>query len=396
MDTLALSWPCTARRRHLARTAAVWHNRLANTAIAVLAVVLLALLAARASHTPVGSAPARPALAALRPRPVTPAHPAAPEARPAGHRPATATRSLKIHPGDTLWGLAHHYSTSVEDLQHLNHLATSTLIYAGDHLTLPAARPSFSPSSPAKRTAVTAPTETAAPVAADTHHAGHAAVGFARGRLGTPYTWGGTGDGGYDCSGLIQAAWRAAGVDLPRTTYAQAHSGTRITRDQLQPGDLVFTNHFCHVQLYTGDGHVIVAAHTGTRVRYAPLPRPDAATAYVHIPAPHAQTTAAAPPADSLAAPGSPERIAQRIFGDQYPCAAAIITRECGWSPTATHPTSGAYGLAQALPGAKMARFGSDWHSNPLTQLRWMHAYVHSRYGSACAAWAFWQTHRWY
>ncbi|WP_055602712.1 C40 family peptidase, partial [Streptomyces aureus] len=62
-----------------------------------------------------------------------------------------------------------------------------------------------------------------------------AAVSFARAQLGKPYVWGATGPSAYDCSGLTQAAWRAAGVSLPRTTYTQINAGRRVSRSQLAP-----------------------------------------------------------------------------------------------------------------------------------------------------------------
>jgi cell wall-associated NlpC family hydrolase len=109
------------------------------------------------------------------------------------------------------------------------------------------------------------------------------AVAFAERQLGVPYLWGGTGNGGYDCSGLVQAAWHAAGIDLPRTTYDQADTGSRVTRDQLQPGDLVFSNNDGHVQMYIGGGRVIEAPHTGATVQFSPLPQPDQVDAYVRL-----------------------------------------------------------------------------------------------------------------
>ena len=80
----------------------------------------------------------------------------------------------------------------------------------------------------------------------------------------------------------------------------------------------------------------------------------------------------------------------------QYACLDAIATRESHWNPLSHNRTSGAHGVGQALPWTKMRRFGPDaWH-NPVTQVKWMTAYVHARYGSACNAWAFWQQHGWY
>ncbi|MCC9306472.1 hypothetical protein LN042_05000 [Kitasatospora sp. RB6PN24] len=63
---------------------------------------------------------------------------------------------------------------------------------------------------------------------------------------------------------------------------------------------------------------------------------------------------------------------------------------------SATNPSSGAYGLPQALPGNKMASAGADWQTNPATQLRWALQYMNQTYGSPNAAWAFWQVHHAY
>lgn len=73
-----------------------------------------------------------------------------------------------------------------------------------------------------------------------------------------------------------------------------------------------------------------------------------------------------------------------------------IITKESRWNYTARNRSSGAYGLCQALPGTKMASAGSDWQSNPVTQLRWCSSYAQSRYGSWAAAYNFWQSRRWW
>ncbi|MEW2551836.1 NlpC/P60 family protein [Streptomyces zhihengii] len=98
------------------------------------------------------------------------------------------------------------------------------------------------------------------------------AVAYAYGALGKPYVWGATGPGSYDCSGLTQAAWKAAGVSLPRTTYTQIDAGRRVPRSQLAHGDLVFFySGVTHVGLYIGDGRMIHAPRPGAPVRIAPI-----------------------------------------------------------------------------------------------------------------------------
>ncbi|KPC80116.1 MULTISPECIES: C40 family peptidase [Streptomyces] len=98
------------------------------------------------------------------------------------------------------------------------------------------------------------------------------AIDFAYGALGKPYVWGATGPSSFDCSGLTQAAWRAAGVSLPRTTYTQINAGQRVSRSELAPGDLVFFySGVTHVGLYIGGGQMIHAPRPGAPVRIAPI-----------------------------------------------------------------------------------------------------------------------------
>lgn len=93
-------------------------------------------------------------------------------------------------------------------------------------------------------------------------------MAFARAQIGKPYVWGATGPSSYDCSGLTQAAWKAAGVDLPRTTWDQVNVGTRVATADLQPGDLVFFyDDISHVGIYKGDGMMIHAPKPGANVR---------------------------------------------------------------------------------------------------------------------------------
>ncbi|MFI9318219.1 transglycosylase SLT domain-containing protein [Kitasatospora aureofaciens] len=106
---------------------------------------------------------------------------------------------------------------------------------------------------------------------------------------------------------------------------------------------------------------------------------------------------AAVVPAVASAADASPQAVAARIVpANQLASFSQIISHESGWNVTATNPSSGSYGLGQALPASKMASAGADWKTNPATQIKWALDYMNSRYGSPNAAWAFWQNHHWY
>ncbi|MBL3668296.1 transglycosylase SLT domain-containing protein [Streptomyces sp. M2CJ-2] len=107
---------------------------------------------------------------------------------------------------------------------------------------------------------------------------------------------------------------------------------------------------------------------------------------------------AAGPAQAAPTATASAQATAQQMIGDsaQYQCFSNIVQRESGWNPTATNASSGAYGLVQALPATKMASAGSDWKTNPATQIEWGLGYMNERYGSPCAAWDFWQSNNWY
>ncbi|OSB17644.1 peptidoglycan hydrolase [Clostridium sporogenes] len=90
---------------------------------------------------------------------------------------------------------------------------------------------------------------------------------YARQYLGTPYVWGGTSPSGFDCSGFVQYVYRnAAGISLPRDTYGQIGAGSRVSQDQLQPGDLVFPD-AGHVGIYIGGGQMIHASKPGDVVK---------------------------------------------------------------------------------------------------------------------------------
>ncbi len=96
-------------------------------------------------------------------------------------------------------------------------------------------------------------------------------VGIAMHYLGTPYVWGGASPGGFDCSGLVAYVYAQVGVSLPHYTGAQWNAGVPVSKDQLQPGDLVFFNGLGHVGIYIGGGEFIHAPHTGDVVKISSL-----------------------------------------------------------------------------------------------------------------------------
>ncbi|MEO3858123.1 C40 family peptidase [Acrocarpospora sp. B8E8] len=100
-----------------------------------------------------------------------------------------------------------------------------------------------------------------------------AALEFAYAQIGKPYRYGGTGPGSWDCSGLVQAAWRKGGVSLPRTSYEMWAWGAnrRVSVNALEPGDLVWHSGFGHVGIYAGDGKVVHSPQTGDVVKVTPV-----------------------------------------------------------------------------------------------------------------------------
>jgi uncharacterized protein YabE (DUF348 family) len=119
----------------------------------------------------------------------------------------------------------------------------------------------------------------------------------------------------------------------------------------------------------------------GTKERPEPEPEPEESTATYS---------------------GSTREIGQRMAADrgwtgsQWTCLESLWTKESGWSHTAANPSSGAYGIPQSLPGSKMASAGSDWQTNPATQIEWGLDYIAGRYGTPCGAWGHSQANNWY
>jgi hypothetical protein len=86
----------------------------------------------------------------------------------------------------------------------------------------------------------------------------------------------------------------------------------------------------------------------------------------------------------------------QMVPSGQFQCFSNIVDHESSWNYHAVNASSGAYGLFQALPASKYSSVGSDWQTNPATQIKWGLNYMNGRYGSPCEAWSFWSANHWY
>ncbi|GAA1467449.1 MULTISPECIES: aggregation-promoting factor C-terminal-like domain-containing protein [Nocardiopsis] len=100
---------------------------------------------------------------------------------------------------------------------------------------------------------------------------------------------------------------------------------------------------------------------------------------------------------------GSAKEIALQMVLDEgwaadqfHGCLEPLWEKESNWNHTAQNPSSGAYGIPQSLPGNKMASHGSDWQTNPATQISWGISYIKDRYGNPCGAWSHSQANNWY
>jgi peptidoglycan DL-endopeptidase CwlO len=124
--------------------------------------------------------------------------------------------------------------------------------------------------TPASAPAPATPTAIAANVTSSA--SANAVIANAKQYLGVPYVWGGSTPSGFDCSGFVSYVYRSVGISLPRTSSAQQNVGTRISLNQVQPGDLVFRGSPAyHVGIYIGGGQYIHAPQTGDVVKIAPF-----------------------------------------------------------------------------------------------------------------------------
>ncbi|HEX5190533.1 MAG TPA: C40 family peptidase [Streptosporangiaceae bacterium] len=180
-------------------------------------------------------------------------------------------------PADAIAGAArylleHGVLTNIPDAvfsyNHLESYVQSVLTWAGRY-----AKGGFQVSSPVGNAAP----ECGPAVGLTSSTAASAAIAFARQQVGKPYLWGATGPDAFDCSGMTMMAYRAAGIDIPRTSQQQWQWGPRVDPSQVQPGDLVFfagadgsTTAPGHVGIVIGHGMMIDAPSTGFLVRIEP------------------------------------------------------------------------------------------------------------------------------
>ncbi len=190
---------------------------------------------------------------------------------------------------------------------------------------------------------------------------GDRVVALAKQHLGTPYVWGGENPGGFDCSGLVQWAYKQVGVELPRVSTQQATAGREVSAAEARPGDLVFfeRGRVDHIGLYAGSGQWVVAPKTGDVVKLQDVDlskattirriAPDAATA----PAGASGTAGSSAYAALFARSGAAHGVSPALL-------AAVARAESGFNPSA-RSAAGAQGLMQLMPATARGLGVDPW-----------------------------------
>lgn len=245
---------------------------------------------------------------------------------------------------------------------------------------------------------------------------------------GHKYVWGATGPSAFDCSGLVMYALKKGfGISYPHFSGSQYSETQHISKAQAKSGDLVFWGEGGneHVGVYAGGNRYFSAQSPSQGIHMNTL---DSVVGYGAPKFGRVKGLKQDSGADTHATSDLQRYIKNQVgngffsfisklgsmFGgsdlgggkpsgshknwlaeagfkpSDFGYITYIVDHESGWNPKATNPSSGAYGLPQSLPGNKMAAAGSDWRTNPITQLRWMKSYVNSVYGGSKQAYEFW------
>lgn len=190
----------------------------------------------------------------------------------------STSTTYEVKSGDTLWDIAANYNTTVEELRTLNNL-TSDALSLGENLIISGQVQETE--TPSSRQQTLTPSRSGSAVSQS-----GLILQFAAKFLYTPYKWGGSTPGGFDCSGFVQYVFGKFGYILPRTAAEQATVGIHVDKSNLMPGDLVFFNiegsGISHVGIYVGNGTFINSSspYTGG-VIYSSLSESTFARTYV-------------------------------------------------------------------------------------------------------------------
>ncbi|MGF0117960.1 ubiquitin-like domain-containing protein [Promicromonospora sp. Marseille-Q5078] len=148
-------------------------------------------------------------------------------------------------------------------------------------------------------------------------------------------------------------------------------------------------------QVTTIDGKVVKRSEVSDKVTTKPVTR-VLVKGTKERPEPEPEESTTTTFSGSTRSIGQQMAAARGWSGSEWTCLESLWTKESGWSASAANPSSGAYGIPQALPGSKMASAGSDWQSNPATQIEWGLGYIADVYGTPCGAWGHSQSVGWY
>jgi cell wall-associated NlpC family hydrolase len=247
---------------------------------------------------------------------------------------------------------------SIEDVQsrtaaisaRLQSLSGGTLLSGGPISATPADTSSFAASLSKAQATLPPAASSLAPT-----DLGKTAVGLAEKQIGTPYVFGGSKPGGFDCSGLVQWTYNQLGVSLPRTAAEQAKSGAAVSPADAQPGDLVCFDHggsIDHIGIYLGNGKWVVAPHTGAKVRIEDVDL-SKATSIRRVTGSTAPTTQAGSWASTLPPAGQKYASLIQKAADATGVDPRLLA-SVGWTESDFNPQSsssaGAQGVMQLMP----------------------------------------------